>query len=138
MPIGVVLRRNVLERDRYRCVYCRTTQDNSGQQLQIDHILPVADGGATSFENLCACCISCNSHKWARRRGVDLLSGELVPLYHPLQQIWAEHFAWNESGTVILGLSSTGRATINALQMNNDTVVRARRRWVEAGWHPPT
>jgi hypothetical protein len=23
------------------------------------------------------------------------------------------------------------------LQMNNPTVVRARRRWVSAGWHPP-
>jgi len=29
------------------------------------------------------------------------------------------------------------RATVEALQMNNPTVVRARRRWASAGWHPP-
>ncbi|RLT34340.1 MAG: HNH endonuclease, partial [Chloroflexi bacterium] len=31
-----------------------------------------------------------------------------------------------------------GRATVEALQMNNQTVVKARRRWVIGGWHPPT
>jgi hypothetical protein len=37
-----------------------------------------------------------------------------------------------------MGLTPTGRATIVTLQMNNPAIVRARRRWVSAGWHPPT
>ena len=39
--------------------------------------------------------------------------------------------------TQISGITSVGRATIEALQMNNEYVVEARRFWVFAGWHPP-
>jgi hypothetical protein len=60
-----------------------------------------------------------------------------VQLFHPLSQQWRDHFAWDESNTLIIGLTACGRATIIALKMNNEAVVRARRRWVEAGWHPP-
>lgn len=138
MSIPVTLRRNVLQRDRYRCVYCLTTQENSGQRPQIDHIDPAAQGGQTILENLCSCCASCNSHKAARRAALDPYTGQIVPLFHPLEQLWSEHFAWDESQTIIIGTSASGRATVEALQMNNEAIVRARRRWVEAGWHSPT
>lgn len=59
-------------------------------------------------------------------------------LFHPLQQRWSEHFIWDESKAYILGLTACGRATVTALQMNNQIIVRARKRWVVAGWHPPT
>ena len=138
MPVPALLRRLVLERDRYRCVYCQTTEENSGQPLQIDHVVPVAKGGMTTLDNLCSCCGSCNQHKYARVQAPDPLTSNLTDLFHPRQQKWHEHFDWDESNTVIVGLTPVGRATIGALAMNNDTVVRARRRWVEAGWHPPT
>ncbi len=89
------------------------------------------------IDNLCLACATCNSHKQARRSARDPETGELTPLFHPLLETWGEHFAWDETGTLILGLSPKGRATIYALRMNNDAVVWARRRWVEAGWHPP-
>ena len=138
MPIPASLRRLVFERDRYRCVYCLTTQENSGQPLQVDHIVPMSKGGSSTLDNLCSCCDSCNKHKYARQKAPDPLTGELTALFHPRQQEWQEHFAWDEGRTVIVGLTSVGRATVAALRMNNETVVRARRRWVEAGWHPPT
>jgi hypothetical protein len=37
----------------------------------------------------------------------------------------------------IIGLMPAGRATVEALKMNNDYIVPARRLWVMAGWHPP-
>lgn len=40
-------------------------------------------------------------------------------------------------GTLIVCLRQTGRATVVALQLNNEYLVRARARWVAAGWHPP-
>ena len=138
MPVSASLRLIVLEQDEYRCVYCLTTQENSGQQLQIDHITPAASGGATTLDNLCACCAKCNNHKWTKTQAVDPLTNERTLLFHPLQQSWQDHFAWDQSGTLIVGLTSNGRATVDALQLNNPTIVRARRRWVEAGWHPPT
>jgi hypothetical protein len=34
-------------------------------------------------------------------------------------------------------LTAIGRATIIALNTNNEVIVDARRRWVGVGWHPP-
>jgi len=37
----------------------------------------------------------------------------------------------------IVGLTPVGRATISALNLNNEVAVEVRRNWVLAGWHPP-
>ena len=65
------------------------------------------------------------------------VTGERVPLFHPVQQRWRDHFVWSKDDTQIVGVTASGRATVDALRMNNPTIVRARRRWVAAGWHPP-
>jgi len=82
-------------------------------------------------------CFSCNVYKGAKQTWNDPLTQNAASLFHPLRQNWNEHFAWDESKTKITGLTSCGRATVEALKMNNPTVVNARRRWVSAGWHPP-
>jgi hypothetical protein len=60
-----------------------------------------------------------------------------VRLFNPRRQRWLEHFTWTPEGDLVIGLTPTGRATIVALQLNRPTLVRARRLWVVAGWHPP-
>ena len=130
-------RRQIYERDHHRCAYCLTSQDNSSQRLQIDHIVPRAQDGESVIANLCLACSSCNSHKHARQRAIDPISGEAAALFHPMQQEWGEYFAWDESHTLIIRLTACERATIVALNMNHQAIVWARRRWVEAGWHPP-
>jgi len=82
-------------------------------------------------------CFSCNVHKGAQQTGIDPTIGEIGALFHPLHERWDEHFSWDESRTLIIGLTACGRAMIEVMEMNNPTVVRARRRWVSAGWHPP-
>jgi hypothetical protein len=37
----------------------------------------------------------------------------------------------------MIGLTPIGRATIVRLHMNRDAMIESRRRWAEAGWHPP-
>ena len=106
-------------------------------RLQIDHILPQAMGGPDDAANLCLACELCNQHKWANTVGTDPQSGVSVPLFHPRQQIWAEHFAWSGDGVHIIGLTASGRATVEVLQLNNTLAVTVRRNWVRAGWHPP-
>jgi hypothetical protein len=105
--------------------------------MTIDHILPQAEGGETTFENLCFACRRCSEFKGSAVHAQDPLTGETVPLFHPRQQSWADHFQWDESGTLLIGSTAVGRATIVALNMNNSVIVYARRRWVSVGWHPP-
>ena len=131
------LRAIVAERDGYRCAYCQPSEENCALAMHLDHIVPEVAGGATDENNLCLVCFSCNVNKGAQQNAVDPESGEIVPLFHPVQEHWADHFAWSENGMRIDGRTPTGRATARALKMNNPTVVFARRRWVSAGWHPP-
>jgi hypothetical protein len=127
----------LLETDDRHCAYCQTTEANTGQPMTVDHILPQAQGGETTFENLCFACRRCNEFKGSAVNAQDPLTGEVAPLFHPRQQVWADHFRWDESGTQLIGLTAVGRATIVALNMNNSVIVYARRRWVSVGWHPP-
>ena len=131
------LHERLLEADNHCCAYCRTTESNTGQPMTVDHILPQAEGGDTTFENLCFACRRCNEYKGITVSAQDPLTGETEPLFHPRQQVWADHFQWDESGTLLVGLTAVGRATIVALKMNNSIIVYARRRWVSVGWHPP-
>lgn len=59
-PIPREVRRAVWERDGGRCVECGTDFD-----LQYDHVIPVALGGATTTENLQLLCGPCNRQKGA-------------------------------------------------------------------------
>jgi hypothetical protein len=137
MASPVALYRLIAERDYHRCAYCLTTEENCGLQMHVDHIIPDAAGGTSAADNLCLACFSCDVHKSAQQSGADPVAGETVPLFHPLRQRWTEHFTWDESNTQIIGLTPCGRATVAALHVNNPAVVRARRRWVAAGWHSP-
>jgi hypothetical protein len=122
---------------RNRCAYCHTLTAITGARLVIDHILPEAAGGQAVWENLCVACHSCNEFKGAQVEAQDPLTDERMPLFHPHQQRWREHFCWSEDGSKIVGLTPTGRATVAALNMNHPLIVEARHRWARVGWHPP-
>ncbi|HET6880252.1 MAG TPA: hypothetical protein VFI31_08860 [Pirellulales bacterium] len=47
---------------------------------------------------------------------IDPASGLVVPLYHPRQDDWQHHFVLK--GASIVGLTPTGRATVQLLQFN--------------------
>jgi hypothetical protein len=135
--ISEILRLSITEADLQQCCYCLTNEKNSGIPMTYDHIIPRSKGGNTSFENMCLACRSCNEFKGSLTEINDPLTTEIVPLFHPRQQQWSEHFVWSTDGTRIIGLTAIGRATVIALRMNNPVIVGARRRWVSSGWHPP-
>lgn len=136
--LPVPLRRQLEEADDHACVYCQTTQANSGQLMTVEHIQPESKGGKTEFTNLCFACRQCNEYKGSVTELEDPLTRKLTPLFHPRRQIWAEHFAWDVSSTRLMGLTAVGRVTIIALKMNQPVIIESRRRWVSAGWHPPS
>ncbi|HYU36143.1 MAG TPA: HNH endonuclease [Thermoanaerobaculia bacterium] len=131
------LRDRVAKRARFRCGYCLTLAALVGSPLEIEHIIPASLGGLSNEGNLWLACSLCNEHKGTRIAARDPLSEEIVPLFNPRHQVWAEHFAWTDKGTHIVGLSKTGRATVLALSLNRPSLVFTRTVWVAAGLHPP-
>ncbi len=137
LPISRALREQVKQRADFRCEYCQTSEWLSGVESEIDHIVPRSAGGASHADNLCLACTSCNGYKQAKTVGANPDNGELVPLFHPRQQRWAEHFVWSDDATRIIGITLCGRATVEALRLNHPLAVSARTVWARAGYHPP-
>ncbi len=135
--IPQTLREKVAAEASHRCGYCLTPQSYTAMPMHVEHIVPYAAGGSSTQDNLWLACPLCNGHKATKTHATDPESGERVPLFNPRHQSWPEHFGWSEDGTLVVGQSVCGRATVVALHLNNEYLVRARRRWVIAGWHPP-
>jgi hypothetical protein len=135
--VSKALRDRVAAQARYRCGYCLTREAVVGSPMEIDHLIPEVLGGPTEEDNLWLACSACNEAKGSRMAAPDVASGEVVRLFNPRRQSWNEHFAWSEEGDLIIGLTPTGRATVQALKLNRPTLVRARQAWVSVGWHPP-
>lgn len=130
-------RERLANKAKNRCGYCLTQETVSGVHLTLEHIIPLSKGGQTEESNLWLSCRLCNESKGVLTEYTDSESGSSVPLFNPYTQTWTDHFAWNEAGSYIVDLTPTGRATIEALDLNNEFRVSSRAIWVEAGWHPP-
>jgi len=52
--------------------------------FKFEHILPSSLGGATSFENLCLSCPTCNRYKSDRTFGAANEQTRMTALFHPL------------------------------------------------------
>jgi 5-methylcytosine-specific restriction endonuclease McrA len=52
---------NLFLRDGFQCVYC-----GSGKDLTFDHVIPRAQNGKTTWENIVTACTKCNAKKGGR------------------------------------------------------------------------
>ena len=127
----------VAERARDCCEYCRSHARFALQPFSVEHIIPHSQGGTTTLDNLALACQGCNNHKYNKTAAPDQIGGEGVALYHPRQQRWSDHFAWNADFTLIIGLTPVGRATVEALHLNRAGLVNLRRVLYVVGEHPP-
>lgn len=59
-----VSRKNIMIRDGHSCQYCRKVL--GAASLTLDHVHPKSRGGASTWENLVACCYPCNNKKGDR------------------------------------------------------------------------
>ena len=123
---------------RNRCGYCLSPQHLVMARLEIEHIRPLAKNGTDDESNLWLACPFCNGHKGDKIRAIDPQSKESIALFNPRTQNWFDHFRWSEDSLYIIGLTPTGRATVEALHLSDDPeAITVRRFWVVAGWHPP-
>lgn len=125
------LRQLVIERARERCEYCLIHQDDTDFTHPIDHIISVKHKGKTVSENLALACLKCNRYKGSDIASIDPTDDSLVRLYNPRTQIWSEHFTLK--GVRIIGLTPTGRVTVDLLQMNDRSRLIERRRLIALG-----
>jgi len=80
------LDRRVMKRDHYMCQYegCHNRADT------IDHIVPICQGGRTTWQNLVACCLVCNQTKGGRtpeQAGMQLKRVPLGPRAHLFKRL---------------------------------------------------
>lgn len=131
------LRRRVQERANGCCEYCRSQEMFATESFSVDHIKPRVEGGKTKMSNLAYACLGCNGYKSWHTYATDPATGDIAPLFNPRQQQWAEHFAWSEDLTEILGITPTGRATVEALKLNRPNLINLRHLLLIIGKHPP-
>ena len=77
-------RLNIYARDDNTCQYCGQTLPRT--QLNLDHVVPRAQGGRTSWENVVCCCVPCNLKKGARtpvQAAMALLTPPVRPNWSP-------------------------------------------------------
>ena len=135
--VPAALRLRVAARAEGYCEYCRTPAKMSSQPFSLEHIVPRASGGASTEDNLALACQGCNNHKYDKVEVRDPATGDAVPIYHPRRHRWADHFAWSDDFTNVIGASPTGRGTVDALRLNREGVVNLRRVLYATGNHPP-
>lgn len=135
--LNAELKRFVKHRAHGCCEYCLCQVHFATQSFSVEHIDPRIRGGKTASDNLAYACQGCNNHKYDKSDGLDPITRQIVPLYHPRLDSWSTHFKWSFDFTLLIGLTPTGRATIETLKLNREGVVNLRTVLVMAGKHPP-
>ena len=115
--IDAARRNRIRRRAGNRCEYCRLSQEYSHRTHPIEHIVAKQHGGSDDAENLALACHRCNLQKGPNLTGCDPESGDIVPLFHPRRDRWADHFIFQ--GPRIVGLTAIGRTTVLVLGMND-------------------
>ncbi|MGI5861452.1 MAG: HNH endonuclease [Myxococcales bacterium] len=81
-------RLNIYARDNNTCQYCGRTLPRS--ELNLDHVVPRSQGGATTWENVVCSCVPCNLKKGGRtpqQAGMKLRRTPVRPRWTPLLRL---------------------------------------------------
>ncbi len=123
--IPSALRKLVYERAQGCCEYCLIPDTFVLAAHQIDHIISEKHGGLTEANNLALSCVLCNKHKGSDLASIIPETSQIIPLYHPRQDRWNEHFKL--SNAQLIPLTPTGRVTIQLLQLNRSDRIEERK-----------
>ncbi len=135
--IPIAIQKEVFDRSKGYCEYCLLPASFSPNAFNYEHIIPISKNGLTSIGNIAYSCGGCNSFKNDKIEGIDPLTMLLAPLFNPITQKWEEHFEWDEDDLQVLGISPTGRSTVNLLKINRENNKNLRKLLKTAGFHPP-
>jgi hypothetical protein len=99
--------------------------------FEIDHVIPEKMRGSTDMANLALACFHCNNSKGPNIAGIDPMTEQPAFLFSPRKDIWSEHFAWN--GARLEGLTPSGRATVELLEINRPDRIAVRQSLIVEG-----
>lgn len=119
-----------------RCEYCHATELVFNDLFEVEHIVPVSQGGSDDLENIALACRACNKYKSAFRAAIDPETQFSAPLFHPRHAEWSQHFHYDDATGEIRGRTPIGRATVACLQMNRVVQIAARRLWIQLDLFP--
>ena len=87
----IVKRKEIFERDGYRCVYCGT--QSPVEALTLDHVQPRVRGGDHSEGNLVTACRACNILKGHRRLSFFLHENPIARelFFRNALHVWPRH-----------------------------------------------
>jgi hypothetical protein len=126
----------IAEQAVHRCEYCHAPENVFNSSFEVEHILPVSQGGADEEANLALACRICNLYKADFMTGYDEETQSDVRLFHPRQDNWDDHFYADSETGLIMGRTPIGRATIHRLQINSPRQITARQLWTLLGLFP--
>jgi hypothetical protein len=121
----------VRQRASGRCEYCLLRQEYRDLTHHIEHITAKQHGGSDEVSNLALACHRCNLRKGTNLTSIDPVTREIVSLFHPRDNGWAEHFILE--GELIVGITAVGRATIQLLAMNDARRLELRMQILNSG-----
>lgn len=99
---------NVFLRDEFRCQYCG--EKFPASELTFEHVLPRAQGGKTTWENILSACGKCNlikANRTPKQAGMKTLSQPREPTFYELRdkqlkfppnylhETWRDYLYWN-------------------------------------------
>src|SRR2546421_5693657 len=114
----------VVRRANHVCEYCLIAEQDAYFRFQVEHIISRKHGGSSEIDNLALACVFCDRHKGSDIASIIPGQQELVPLYHPRNDRWRNHFRLD--GVIIEPLSQIAEAAIRILQMNHDDQILER------------
>jgi hypothetical protein len=87
----IVKRKEIFERDGYRCVYCGVQLP--AEELTLDHVQPRVRGGDRSEGNLVTACGGCNTLKGHQRLSFFLHANPLAreSFFRQATHVWPRH-----------------------------------------------
>ena len=129
------LRRTIAERAQSLCEYCLVQEDDTYFGCEVDHIISVKHGGATTIDNLALACFYCNRNKGSDIGSIVWQTNEFVRFFNPRIDDWADHFRLN--GVTIESLDNIGAVTTRILGFNDPERILEREELATLGRYPP-
>ncbi len=125
----------IAKRANRKCEYCLASELVFNFLFEIDHFIPLSEGGTDDLGNLVLACRSCNLYKAFHQIGL-LEDKSDTQLFNLRKDIWSENFRFDIETFEIEGLTETASRTINRLKMNSSKQIESRKIWVEFGVYP--